>query len=66
MFGGVLDRVLVGRRPPRPLRSGVVYLSETEAGIAKFADVIITDATEYDLMGKGLAGQDGQRLKRSH
>ncbi len=25
-------------------------------------DVTITDATEYDLMGKGLAGQDGQRL----
>jgi multisubunit Na+/H+ antiporter MnhB subunit len=36
----------------------VVYLSETEAGPGEFVNVTIIDAMEYDLMGKGLAGQD--------
>jgi tRNA A37 methylthiotransferase MiaB len=30
-----------------------VYLSETEAQPGEFVDVTITDAMEYDLIGKG-------------
>jgi hypothetical protein len=32
---------------------GLVYLSETEAEPSEVVDVSITDATAYDLVGKG-------------
>ena len=52
------DLALVGRLSTQaPEIDGVVYLSETEAGPGEFVNVTIIDAMEYDLMGKGLAGQ---------
>jgi hypothetical protein len=47
------DMALIGRLSTQaPEIDGVVYLSETEAEPGKFVDVLITDATEYDLMGE--------------
>ncbi len=49
------DNVLFGRLSIQaPEIDGVVYLSETEAQPGEFVDVAITDAMEYDLVGKGL------------
>jgi ribosomal protein S12 methylthiotransferase len=46
------DMALIGRmRTQAPEIDGLVYLSETEAEPGEFVDVLITDATEYDLMG---------------
>jgi len=46
------DLTLVGRlQTQAPEIDGVVYLSETAAEPGQFAEVTITDATEYDLMG---------------
>ena len=47
------DLALIGRlQTQAPEIDGVVYLSETEAGPGEFVEISITDATEYDLMGK--------------
>jgi len=47
------DMALIGRlQTQAPEIDGVVYLSETDAGPGDFVDVTITDAAEYDLMGK--------------
>ena len=47
------DMALIGRlQTQAPEIDGVVYLSETDAGPGDFVDVMITDASEYDLMGK--------------
>jgi ribosomal protein S12 methylthiotransferase len=47
------DLVFIGRTQAQaPEIDGVVYLSETDAAPGKFEDVTITDAAEYDLMGK--------------
>jgi ribosomal protein S12 methylthiotransferase len=47
------DLALIGRlQTQAPEIDGVVYLSETEAVPGEFVEVTITDATEYDLMGK--------------
>ena len=47
------DMALIGRlQTQAPEIDGVVYLSETDAGPGDFVDVMITDAAEYDLMGK--------------
>jgi ribosomal protein S12 methylthiotransferase len=47
------DLVFIGRTQAQaPEIDGVVYLSETDAAPGKFVDVTITDAAEYDLMGK--------------
>lgn len=47
------DLTLVGRLSTQaPEIDGVVYLSETAAEPGQFVDVTITDATEYDLIGK--------------
>jgi ribosomal protein S12 methylthiotransferase len=47
------DMALLGRlQTQAPEIDGVVYLSETEAEPGQFADVTITDAREYDLLGK--------------
>ncbi len=47
------DMALTGRLETQaPEIDGVVYLSETEAVPGEFVDVVITDSTEYDLMGK--------------
>ncbi len=40
--------------PQAPEIDGVVYLSEAEAKPGEFVDVTITDATEYDLIGKDI------------
>jgi ribosomal protein S12 methylthiotransferase len=46
------DMALIGRMQTQaPEIDGVVYLSETDAGPGDFVDVVITDASEYDLMG---------------
>jgi ribosomal protein S12 methylthiotransferase len=59
LVDGMQDLTLVGRLSTQaPEIDGVVYLSETEAGPGEFVNVTIIDAMEYDLMGKGLAGQD--------
>ena len=47
------DMALIGRlQTQAPEIDGVVYLSETDAQPGDFVDVTITDAAEYDLMGK--------------
>jgi ribosomal protein S12 methylthiotransferase len=53
LIDGMEDMALFGRlQTQAPEIDGLVYLSETEAGPGDFVDVTITDATEYDLMGK--------------
>jgi len=53
LIDGMEDMALIGRLSTQaPEIDGSVYLSETEAGPGEFVDVTITDATEYDLMGK--------------
>ena len=52
------DLVLVGRTQGQaPEIDGVVYLSESEALPGEFVDVVITDATKYDLMGRAADGE---------
>lgn len=52
LVDGMEDMALIGRLSTQaPEIDGVVYLSETEAVPGKFVDVVIADATEYDLMG---------------
>ena len=59
LVDGMQDLTLVGRLSTQaPEIDGVVYLSETEAGPGEFVNITIIDAMEYDLMGKGLAGQE--------
>jgi len=53
LIDGMEDMALIGRlQTQAPEIDGVVYLSETEAEPGEFVDVTITDAKEYDLMGK--------------
>ena len=53
LIDGMEDLALIGRlQAQAPEIDGVVYLSETEAEPGEFVDVTITDAKEYDLMGK--------------
>lgn len=53
LVDGMEDLALVSRlQTQAPEIDGVVYLSETEARPGEFIEVTITDATEYDLMGK--------------
>ncbi len=57
LVDGMQDLTLVGRLSTQaPEIDGVVYLSETEAGPGEFVNVTIIDATEYDIIGKSLAG----------
>ncbi len=59
LVDGIEDNVLFGRLSTQaPEIDGVVYLSETEAQPGEFVDVIVTDAMEYDLVGKSLAERD--------
>jgi ribosomal protein S12 methylthiotransferase len=52
LVDGMEDMALTGRLETQaPDIDGMVYLSETEAEAGEFVDIIITDATEYDLMG---------------
>ena len=54
LVDGMEDLALMGRlQTQAPEIDGLVYLSETEAGPGEFVEVTITDAMEYDLMGKG-------------
>ncbi len=53
LIDGMEDLALIGRlQTQAPEIDGVVYLSETEAGPGEFVEVTITEAAEYDLMGK--------------
>lgn len=53
LIDGMEDMALFGRlQTQSPEIDGLVYLSETEAEPGEFVEVTITDATEYDLMGK--------------
>ena len=53
LVDGMEDNILFGRTQAQaPEIDGVVYLSETEALPGEFVDVTITDATEYDLVGR--------------
>ncbi len=68
LIDGMEDMALMGRLPTQaPEIDGMVYLSETEAEAGEFVDVIITDATEYDLMGTAENSQKNlpQRTQRS-
>lgn len=50
------DMALISRlQTQAPEIDGVVYLSELEANPGEFVEVVITDATEYDLMGTAAA-----------
>lgn len=52
LVDGMEDMVLIGRLASQaPDIDGVVYLSECEAAPGDFVDVVITDASEYDLKG---------------
>ena len=52
LIDGMEDLALIGRlQTQAPEIDGVVYLSETEARPGEFVEAMITDATEYDLMG---------------
>ena len=53
LVDGMEDMALSGRLETQaPEIDGVVYLSETDAEPGEFAEVTITDAKEYDLVGK--------------
>ena len=55
LVDGMEDNLLFGRLSTQaPEIDGVVYLSETEASAGTFINVAITDATEYDLVGKAI------------
>jgi ribosomal protein S12 methylthiotransferase len=52
LVDGMEDMALMARlQTQAPEIDGVVYLSEIEAKPGDFVDIVITDATEYDLMG---------------
>jgi ribosomal protein S12 methylthiotransferase len=58
------DMALISRlQTQAPEIDGVVYLSEIEATPGEFADIVITDATEYDLMGTAV-GQASEENKK--
>ncbi|HEX9112826.1 MAG TPA: 30S ribosomal protein S12 methylthiotransferase RimO [Nitrospirota bacterium] len=68
LIDGMEDMALTGRLMSQaPEIDGIVYLSETEAAAGEFVDVTITDATEYDIMGKAINKQKHlpQRTQRS-
>jgi ribosomal protein S12 methylthiotransferase len=59
---GMEDMALIGRLSTQaPEIDGMVYLSEIDAEPGQFVDVVITDATEYDLMGSTYAGDRRRR-----
>ncbi|HET7319822.1 MAG TPA: radical SAM protein, partial [Nitrospirota bacterium] len=69
LIDGMEDMALTGRLMSQaPEIDGMVYLSETEASAGEFVDVTITDATEYDIMGKAANKQKHlpQRSQRKH
>ena len=74
LVDGVEDETLFGRLGSQaPEIDGAVYLSETEAVPGAFVEVTITDASEYDLVGKATAadhrGTEAQRksnTKKAH
>ena len=62
LVDGMEDMALIGRMQTQaPEIDGVVYLSETEAEPGRFIDVMITDATEYDLVATQNAATEAQR-----
>ncbi len=64
LVDGMEDMALIGRlQTQAPEIDGLVYLSEIEAEAGQFADVVIIDATEYDLMGTAGAGRNGVKRK---
>jgi ribosomal protein S12 methylthiotransferase len=64
LVDGMEDMALLGRLETQaPEIDGMVYLSEIEAEPGEFVDVVITDATEYDLMGTSQNHATGARRK---
>ncbi len=64
LVDGMEDMALLGRLSTQaPDIDGVVYLSETEAEPGEFVDVVITDATEYDLMGTAKSKRQSSSTK---
>jgi len=62
LVDGMEDMALIGRlQTQAPEIDGMVYLSEAEAEPGEFVNVVITDATEYDLVGT-LATEHANRL----
>ena len=60
LVDGLEDNALFGRLSSQaPEIDGVVYLSETDALPGDLVEVTITDAAEYDLVGKAAASDTG-------
>jgi ribosomal protein S12 methylthiotransferase len=60
LVDGMEDMALMGRlQTQAPEIDGVVYLSELEPEPGEFLEIVITDATEYDLMGTAM-GQESE------
>ncbi len=65
LVDGMEDMTLFGRlQTQAPEIDGMVYLSETEAEPGEFVDVTITDAVEYDLMGKAIDQESEARSRK--
>jgi ribosomal protein S12 methylthiotransferase len=70
LVDGLEDDALFGRLSSQaPEIDGAVYLSETEVLPGEFVEVTITDASEYDLVGKAAPsyhrGTEGQRMSKA-
>src|SRR5512139_91600 len=60
LVDGLEDDAIFGRMASQaPEIDGVVYLSETDAAPGELIEVLITDASEYDLVGKAILSHHG-------
>ncbi len=65
LVDGMEDMAIIGRMETQaPEIDGVVYLSELEALPGELVEAVITDASEYDLVGKGIDVISGTRRRR--
>jgi len=70
LVDGLEDDAIFGRMASQaPEIDGAVYLSETDAATGELTEVLITDASEYDLVGKATAtshrGTEPQRKSKA-
>jgi len=70
LVDGLEDDAIFGRMASQaPEIDGAVYLSETDAAPGELTEVLITDASEYDLVGKATAtshrGTETQRKSKA-
>jgi ribosomal protein S12 methylthiotransferase len=70
LVDGLEDDAIFGRMASQaPEIDGAVYLSETDAAPGELTEVLITDASEYDLVGKATAtshrGTEPQRKSKA-